>query len=131
MARGGQGQRPALPHLHPRRQQERQERRVLLLPRSRKVTFEEGLRFAKEQGIAFLETSAKTGNNVEEIFTVLTETILGKIEEGSIDVRNHPGVKVGQEKYLGMREELVQGEKEVKIDIGKSQKKSKTGCCGK
>ena len=31
----------------------------------RKVTFEEGLRFAKEQGIAFIETSAKTGNNIE------------------------------------------------------------------
>ena len=43
---------------------------------SRKVTFEEGLRFAKDQGIAFLESSAKTGSNVEEIFTVITETIL-------------------------------------------------------
>ena len=45
----------------------------------RKVTFEEGLRLAKAQGIAFLETSAITGSNVNEIFDVITEGILGKI----------------------------------------------------
>ena len=44
------------------------------------MTYEEGLRFAKEQGVAFLESSAKTGTNVDEIFTVLTESILQKIE---------------------------------------------------
>lgn len=32
---------------------------------------------------------------MDEIFTVLTETILNKIEDSSIEVRNHPGVKVG------------------------------------
>jgi hypothetical protein len=31
----------------------------------RKVSFEEGLRFAKEKNIPFIETSAKTGTNVE------------------------------------------------------------------
>ena len=38
----------------------------------RKVTFEEGLQFAKEQGIAFIETSAKTGNNIEKIFSMIS-----------------------------------------------------------
>lgn len=31
----------------------------------RKVSFEEGLRFAKERNIPFIETSAKNGTNVE------------------------------------------------------------------
>lgn len=35
---------------------------------------------------------------------VLTESILLKIEEGSIEARNHPGIKIGNEKYLGIRE---------------------------
>ena len=61
----------------------------------RKVTFEEGLRYAKEQGVAFLESSAKSGNNVDEIFNALSETILTKIEDGSIETRNHPGIKIG------------------------------------
>ena len=34
----------------------------------RRVTTEEGERFAKENGLIFLETSAKTAFNVEEAF---------------------------------------------------------------
>jgi hypothetical protein len=85
---------------------------------------------AKEQGIAFLETSAKTGTNVEEIFTVLTESILVRIEEGSIETRTHPGIKMGNEKYLGIREQFVgqQVEREERVVIGKGSKRKK-GCC--
>jgi hypothetical protein len=61
------------------------------------------LRFAKEQGVAYLESSAKNGSNVEEIFSVLSESILAKIEEGSIETRNHPGIKIGNEKYKGKK----------------------------
>ena len=34
----------------------------------RRVTFEEGERFAKANGLIFMETSAKTAFNVEEAF---------------------------------------------------------------
>ena len=34
----------------------------------RRVSYEEGERFAKEHGLIFLETSAKTAYNVEEAF---------------------------------------------------------------
>ena len=44
------------------------------------MTYEEGLRLAKEQGIPFMETSAKTGVYIEDIFLKLSEEILRKIE---------------------------------------------------
>lgn len=93
------------------------------------MEFEEGLRLGKEQGIAFLETSAKTGMNVEEIFSVLTESILVRIEEGSIETRTHPGIKMGNEKYLGIREQFVgHVEREERVVIGKGTRRKK-GCC--
>ena len=51
------------------------------------MAFEEGLRFAKEHNIPFIETSAKTGTNVEEIFTILTETTLNKIEQNMVELK--------------------------------------------
>lgn len=61
---------------------------------------------------------------------MLTESILLKIEEGSIEARNHPGIKIGNEKYLGIREEFAgQIEKEEKVVIGKDKGKKKKGCC--
>lgn len=40
------------------------------LAHRRAVTFEEGQQFAKENGLIFMETSAKTAQNVEEVTTV-------------------------------------------------------------
>lgn len=42
----------------------------------RQVTFEEGEAFAKENGLMFLETSAKTAYNVVEAFNLSAQTIL-------------------------------------------------------
>lgn len=54
MAGGSEGKRTAFSHVRACGQQERQTGRVTSISLRRKVTFEEGLRFAKEQGIAFL-----------------------------------------------------------------------------
>ena len=41
--------------------------------------------FAQENGLIFLETSAKTGDSVEEAFLKCSKTILAKIETGELD----------------------------------------------
>ena len=43
------------------------------------------LRFAQENDLVFVETSAKTGENVEEAFLKCSRTILAKIETGELD----------------------------------------------
>ncbi|OII77190.1 hypothetical protein cand_021720 [Cryptosporidium andersoni] len=51
----------------------------------RQVTFLEASRCAQENDILFLETSALTGEGVEEVFIKVTRLILSKIEDGTID----------------------------------------------
>lgn len=55
------------------------------LEADREVTFMEASRFAQENELTFLETSARTGENVEETFLKASRTILGKIESGQLD----------------------------------------------
>merc|ERR1712029_145310 len=51
----------------------------------REVTFLEASRFAQENDLVFVETSAKSGENVEEAFLKCSKTILAKIETGELD----------------------------------------------
>ncbi|KAK2079618.1 hypothetical protein QBZ16_002013 [Prototheca wickerhamii] len=66
------------------------------LSHRRAVSREEGEQFAKEHGLVFLETSAKTALNVEEAFIGTARAIHDKIASGVIDVSNESyGIKVG------------------------------------
>jgi len=56
------------------------------LDASRDVTREEAEEFAKEHNLTFLETSAKTGENVEDAFLQTAQQIFTKIQEGGIDL---------------------------------------------
>lgn len=51
----------------------------------REVPLLEGTRLAQEESAMFLETSALTGENVEEVFFKCARTILTKIENGHIE----------------------------------------------
>ena len=51
----------------------------------REVTFLEASKFAQDHDLMFLETSARTGENVEEVFLKCARTILSKIESGQLD----------------------------------------------
>ena len=48
----------------------------------RDVTFEEANNFAKENGLIFLEASAKTGENVEEAFLKTAKLIFQSVQNG-------------------------------------------------
>lgn len=54
----------------------------------REVRREEGEAFAREHGLIFMETSAKTAANVEEAFINNAKEIYEKIQEGVFDINN-------------------------------------------
>ena len=62
----------------------------------RDVKREEGEAFAREHGLVFMETSAKTAANVEEAFINTAREIYDKIQEGVFDINNEAnGIKLG------------------------------------
>ncbi|XP_069477197.1 ras-related protein Rab-2A [Ambystoma mexicanum] len=62
----------------------------------REVKREEGEAFAREHGLIFMETSAKTASNVEEAFINTAKEIFEKIQEGVFDINNEAnGIKIG------------------------------------
>ena len=66
----------------------------------RQVSFEEGERFAKENGLIFTETSAKTAFNVEEAFLQTSQMIYENIDKGMYDLSSEKsGIRVGNESY--------------------------------
>ena len=87
------------------------------LEHRRAVTYEEGEQFAKENGLIFLETSAKTAQNVEEAFINTAKKIYDKIQQGVFDVANEQnGIKVGINAGGGGA-------------AGGKDAKDKSGCC--
>jgi len=67
------------------------------LEEEREVTFLEASRFAQENGLMFLESSAKTGDSVEEAFLKCSKSILAKIETGELDPeRIGSGIQYGE-----------------------------------
>ena len=66
------------------------------LDEQREVSFMEATRFAQENSLSFMETSALTGDNVEESFLKCARTILTKIESGELDpTKISSGIQVG------------------------------------
>ncbi|KYR01893.1 Rab GTPase [Tieghemostelium lacteum] len=52
----------------------------------RDVTYEEASAFAKQNGLIFVESSAKTGENVEEAFLRTAKLIFQSVQEGNVDL---------------------------------------------
>ena len=84
------------------------------LEEKREVSKEEGQELANQYGIDFFETSAKTGQNVEELFYNSAEYIENKIEEGYYDLENEGcGIKEGfnQQKMKQIHSEIDDDQK--------------------
>ena len=61
----------------------------------RQVSQEEGQKFAEENNLVFFETSALTGNNIEEIFVQSATELVKRLESGEIKAdSNDSGIKV-------------------------------------
>ena len=88
----------------------------------RQVNTEEGQELADKFGIQFYETSAKTGDNVNEIFYNSADEIAKKIEQNYYDLENDTcGIKQGinrQNPHMGGG-----------VQLGGNEPPKKTGCC--
>lgn len=70
----------------------------------RKVSIEEGEEFARENGLYFMETSAKTANNVDAAFIETARHIYEKVESGEFDVNNeNSGIKMGPQAAMWLK----------------------------
>ncbi|EAL66754.1 Rab GTPase [Dictyostelium discoideum AX4] len=58
----------------------------------RDVTYEEASAFAKQNGLIFVESSAKTGENVEEAFLRTAKLIFQSVQEGNVDLIPDGGI---------------------------------------
>jgi small GTP-binding protein len=75
----------------------------------RKVSYDEGMQLAADLGVRFFETSAKTGEQIEELFMYMAEEIKNKLDQEE---------KVGAISYTGS-----------KLQKHASEKQSKEDCC--
>jgi len=81
------------------------------LEHKRAVTFEEGKKFAEENGLIFMETSAKTAANVDEAFLQTATNIYEKIKGGTADMESSiPKKQVGSSPPLNQQPKKQGGE---------------------
>lgn len=77
----------------------------------REVTYEEAQNFAKANSLHFVETSARTGANVEEAFRMVTEEIHSRIRSGEYRIEDGwDGIKTGFARPNTLDFNLVVGE---------------------
>jgi Ras-related protein Rab-14 len=86
----------------------------------RDVTYEEAKQFADENGLMFVEASAKTGQNAEEAFLETAKKIYQSIQDGKLDLNSaDSGVqckfsKPGQKALVSGQQALVSGQQDIK-----------------
>ncbi|XP_017066831.1 ras-related protein Rab-39B [Drosophila eugracilis] len=79
----------------------------------REVTTEEAQKFAKQHGLHFVETSARSGANVEEAFRMVTQEVYARIRSGEYKAEDGwDGIKSGFSRPNSLDFNLVVAEPE-------------------
>jgi len=81
---------------------------------ARKISTKEGRDYAEEEGLLFFETSAKTGFNVQEVFTAIANAI----PETQMKGAKGPGAAGGKQAALGAE----------RVNLNKKAAEAKEGC---
>ena len=90
----------------------------------REVSYEKGEEFAKANGMLFFEVSAKTGQNINELFKESAEDIAKKLDSDYYDTSNEScGIKIGIKKEMKSGSNMFRNGN----DIGMGTEKKK--CC--
>ncbi|KAL8863498.1 MAG: hypothetical protein Q9178_000179 [Gyalolechia marmorata] len=84
----------------------------------RKVSTKEGREYAEEEGLLFFETSAKSGHNVQEVFTAIANAI----PETQMKNVKGPGMAGGAQSALGA------GTERVNLSGPKAESKDSCAC---
>lgn len=78
---------------------------------NREVSVEEAKAFAEQQGLIYVETSARTGVNVREAFSMVTQEVYNRIQSGEYKIeQGWDGIKTGFPKPNSMDFHLALGE---------------------
>ena len=64
---------------------------------NRQVEISEGIELANKHGFLFREISVKRQLNSGEVFTVLAQDILDKVENNTIEISNKNGIRIGNQ----------------------------------
>ena len=87
----------------------------------RQVNYKEGQELAERFQMLFFETSAKDGNNVEEIFLKSADEIAKKIDQGYYDLQNDTcGIKQGLNR---------QQNNQLHLNQNNANAGGRSGCC--
>ena len=96
----------------------------------RVISYDEGNEFAIKNGIIFAETSAKTGDGIEEIFVKSAKEIAKHMSENYYDLTSETcGIKKGNIKKSSKNLKEKAGNIELKSDKNKDEEKERKKCC--
>ena len=85
----------------------------------RAISTDEGQEYATQNGLIFMETSAKTGEGVEEIFKISAEEIEKKMKQNYYDLKSETcGIKQGKTNNINLND-----------NDNNNKNKEKKGCC--
>lgn len=90
------------------------------LKEKRKIRTEAGLKVAKQYNAGFIETSAKTADQIDEVFFTLAETLIDKCEKGQLKIEE-PRIKKSIIDANSIEIKKAKGHENVTI--------KKSGCC--